>query len=656
MKKRWISIALALLMVLSLLPFGALAAETPSDSEMSGAFALQADQLADMQKTMSSAVAAEAARSGSNDGAVPLASGSSAFNYLKQKAINNGIYKSEQYLWEFRTETGKSGVTHFCIIYYPNEGSLSLASYDATSSLSVGTFIYIPSSLSMPYLALMDISNSSSSVASAYTRLYSSFSSSSTLRMEDGKGAYTVDSFPELFKNSVLLLLTAVEYEFATNAPTYSVADLGFTTYAAEMRQGGVTPKPTPTPTPTPAPTPKPTAAPSGAAEGAVTDTINWSVKDGVLTISGSGAVPTYGISDDKPWKPYQKEIHTLIVEDGITAIGERAFSHLTALKTVSLPESLKILDEWSFYNDKALTEIVIPEGVRSIESAAFYGCSLLETVWLPSTLKTIGFQAFHDCNLLSDIYYNGTSDDWNAIKLETNEEIDNATIHYNSAPAPTPTPEPKPTPTPAPKPTPTPDPKPTPTPAPKPTPTPAPAPGAKNPFTDVAKDQYYYEPVLWAVNHTPQITAGTSATTFSPAATCTRGQVVTFLWRAAGCPEPKSTSNPFTDVQSSDYFFKAVLWAAEKGVTAGTSATTFSPNDPCTRAHVVTFLWRANNKPAASGANPFSDVKAGEYYTDAVLWAVARNITQGTSATTFSPANPCTRGQIVTFLYRAMK
>ena len=232
---------------------------------------------------------------------------------------------------------------------------------------------------------------------------------------------------------------------------------------------------------------------------------------------------------------------------------------------------------------------------------------------------------------------------------------------YYEAAPTPTPTASPKPTPTASPKPTPTASPKPTPTPAPatpKPTapaePTPTPAPAAKNPFTDVAKNQYYYEPVLWAVNHTPQITAGTSATTFAPAATCTRGQVVTFLWRAAGCPEPKSTKNPFTDVKSSDYFFKAVLWAAEKGITAGTSATTFAPGAPCTRAHVVTFLWRANEKPSASGKNPFSDVKTGQYYTDAVLWAVSRNITAGTSATTFSPSNPCTRGQIVTFLWRA--
>ncbi len=168
-----------------------------------------------------------------------------------------------------------------------------------------------------------------------------------------------------------------------------------------------------------------------------------------------------------------------------------------------------------------------------------------------------------------------------------------------------------------------------------------------------MAKDQYYYDPVLWAVNQTPQITAGTSATTFSPAATCTRGQVVTFLWRAAGEPKPAGAKNPFTDVKSGDYFYSAVLWAVEKGITQGTSATTFSPNAPCTRAHVVTFLWRSEGQSRVDAKNPFGDVKSGDYYYSAVLWAVKNEITAGTSATTFSPNNPCTRGQIVTFLYR---
>ena len=176
------------------------------------------------------------------------------------------------------------------------------------------------------------------------------------------------------------------------------------------------------------------------------------------------------------------------------------------------------------------------------------------------------------------------------------------------------------------------------------------------NPFTDVYEDQYYYAPVLWAVNHTPQITNGTSANTFSPDATCTRDQIVTFLWRAMGCPEPTSTNNPFVDVKPGDYFYKPVLWAVEKGITNGMDLTHFGPTVPCSRAHVVTFLWRAHEKPAAGTSNPFVDVSAGQYYTDAVLWAVSKNITNGMDATHFGPDAPCQRGQIVTFLYRDMK
>ena len=181
----------------------------------------------------------------------------------------------------------------------------------------------------------------------------------------------------------------------------------------------------------------------------------------------------------------------------------------------------------------------------------------------------------------------------------------------------------------------------------------------AINPFADVPEGQYYYEPVLWAVNHSPQITNGTSPTTFSPNATCTRAQVVTFLWRAMGQPEPTKTDNPFTDVKEGQYYYKAVLWALEKGITTGTSATTFSPNSGCTRGQVVTFLHRAQGTPTpGSSVKPFTDVKAGQYYYEAVLWAVNHSpqITTGTSATTFSPNATCTRGQIVTFLYRSMK
>ena len=148
-------------------------------------------------------------------------------------------------------------------------------------------------------------------------------------------------------------------------------------------------------------------------------------------------------------------------------------------------------------------------------------------------------------------------------------------------------------------------------------------------------------------------MTEGTSATTFSPDAACTRAQIVTFLYRAAGSPAVKSAVNPFTDVSASDYYYNAVLWAVENGITTGTSETTFSPNESCTRAQCVTFLYRAVGSAATAKAS-FTDVSADAYYAPAVAWAVEKGVTEGTSATTFSPDAVCTRAQIVTFLYRA--
>ena len=169
--------------------------------------------------------------------------------------------------------------------------------------------------------------------------------------------------------------------------------------------------------------------------------------------------------------------------------------------------------------------------------------------------------------------------------------------------------------------------------------------------FTDVPESAYFYEPVLWAVEN--GITSGTSATKFSPYEGCTRGQVVTFLWRAAGCPEPESSYNPFSDVPSNAYYHDAVLWAAEEGITTGTSRTRFEPNATVTRAQTVTFLWRWAGSPEPGSAGSFRDVPYRAYYADAVAWAVEYGITNGTAPGLFSPAQTCTRAQIVTFLYR---
>lgn len=171
--------------------------------------------------------------------------------------------------------------------------------------------------------------------------------------------------------------------------------------------------------------------------------------------------------------------------------------------------------------------------------------------------------------------------------------------------------------------------------------------------FHDVNRFDYFYDAVKWAVDH--DITSGTGRFTFSPNAACTRAQTVTFLWRAAGSPRPASTVNPFTDVHYGDYFYQAVLWAVENGITMGTSATTFSPDATVTRAQVVTFLWRANGQPAAWNSG-FTDVSADAYYAKAVAWAVQNGITTGTGFGVFSADAACTRAQIVTFLYRNRK
>lgn len=176
-----------------------------------------------------------------------------------------------------------------------------------------------------------------------------------------------------------------------------------------------------------------------------------------------------------------------------------------------------------------------------------------------------------------------------------------------------------------------------------------------KHPFTDVPSGAYYEDAVIWAVKN--GVTVGTTPTTFSPNMSCTRAQAVTFLWNAAGKPEPTNQTTPFTDISADSYYYKAVLWATENGIVKGTSATTFSPDLACSRAHIITFLWRSEGSPMVSGtANPFADVSDDAYYTNAVLWAVKRGVTSGTSSTTFSPDNDCTRAQIVTFIYRIKK
>ena len=174
------------------------------------------------------------------------------------------------------------------------------------------------------------------------------------------------------------------------------------------------------------------------------------------------------------------------------------------------------------------------------------------------------------------------------------------------------------------------------------------------NEFIDVPASSYFYEAVMWAVES--GVTTGVSANRFDPNGVCTRAQAVTFLWRTAGSPEPETRTMPFTDVSVGSYYYDAVMWAVENGITKGTSETMFSPDATCTRAQIVAFLWRSEKSPAVGTANPFADVKSTAYYAGAVLWAVREDITRGTTNTTFSPDADCTRAQIVTFLWRCKK
>lgn len=351
--------------------------------------------------------------------------------------------------------------------------------------------------------------------------------------------------------------------------------------------------------------------------------------------------------------------VESIYIPENVSEIAYRAFSYCKSLKRIEVSENnpwfksvdgivytkdmsklIAFPEGWSgdysppahlksvgrLINCSKVNSVVIPSGQTQIFSDDFAGCKSLRYITIPKSVKKINYSSFAGCSSLTDIYYEGTAEDWNKIEITKKGEYDtgedatgiilNATKHFSSPSAPTPPPV-------------TPD----------------------AAFSDVPSGQYYTEPVTWAVEK--GITSGTGNNQFSPNTPCTRGQIVTFLWRAAGKPEPKTANNPFKDVKSSDYYYKAVQWAVENSITSGISTTAFGSEQPCTRAQAVTFMWRAAGKPGVSGG-AFSDVETGSYYADAVRWAVKNGITSGTGKTTFSPGQNCTRGQIVTFLYRA--
>lgn len=176
---------------------------------------------------------------------------------------------------------------------------------------------------------------------------------------------------------------------------------------------------------------------------------------------------------------------------------------------------------------------------------------------------------------------------------------------------------------------------------------------GMVNHFTDVPSGSYYENAVIWAVNK--GVTKGTSSNTFSPNKVCTRAEAITLLWRASGSPASNTSIKKFKDVTKDSYYYDAVAWAVEKGICFGTSKDTFSPNKNCNRAEIVTFIWRVQKSPEVNGSNPFNDVTTNAYYSKAVMWAVRENVTKGITESLFGPRNVCTRAQIVTFVWRTM-
>ena len=302
-------------------------------------------------------------------------------------------------------------------------------------------------------------------------------------------------------------------------------------------------------------------------------------------------------------------ELARVKLPSGLTAIERNLFASCNSLSEVAIPDSVTSIGYRAFAECDSLTSITIPAGVTGIETGMFSGCSSLANIYIPVSAAYVSRSAFAGCESLTDLYYGGSPAQWEGTSHLNLDDylLENVTIHYNAQAIP----------------------------------------AAVGGFTDVSANAYYADAVLWAVEN--GITSGTSATTFSPNNTCTTAQILTFLWRANGSPVV-SGDNPFSDVSTGAYYYHAALWAREKGLIFGSA---FNGDTPCTRAATVTYLWKLAGQPSA-GASGFTDVPSSASYAQSVAWAVREGITSGTSASTFSPDNTCTRAQIVTFLYRA--
>lgn len=307
-------------------------------------------------------------------------------------------------------------------------------------------------------------------------------------------------------------------------------------------------------------------------------------------------------------------------IPDGVVCVGENAFYQLgpTNCPTgVTFADSVTNIEPFAFSDCNGLTQIVLPKGLTNIGQGAFQVCENLANVTIPSSVVSIGEGAFNYCEKLKDVYYDGTKEQWGKINIDKdNEYLTRATIHFGETPKP-----------------------------------PKPSEPTVGDFTDVKASAYYADAVLWAVEN--GITAGTGGNKFSPNKTCTRDQIVTFLYRSKNSPEVTVTDQ-FTDMPKSEEFQKAISWAVEKDITVGDGKGHFLPGKGCTRVQAVTFIWRAANRPEPESIATFTDMPANSDFQKAISWASENGITSGIGNNKFGPDQTCTRGQIVTFLYNA--
>ena len=315
-----------------------------------------------------------------------------------------------------------------------------------------------------------------------------------------------------------------------------------------------------------------------------------------------------------------------ITIPDSVTFMGGATFMDCTSLTNITLSESLTDIHEVTFLYCTSLQSVDLPDSIRSIGDSAFVGCASLTSLTIPSGVTQIGGYVFHDSGL-ETIRFEGHAPQFDentfagtvaTVYYPAGDATWEETIYYSYGGYITWVPY-----------------------------------NPNNPFTDVPIGSFYEAPVLWAVEN--GITSGATETTFNPNGACLRAQVVTFLHRAEGSPAPISPVNPFTDVKKTDFFYTPVLWAVHKGITNGVSQTSFGSFTNCNRAAVVTFLWRTAGSPEPqTNRNPFTDVKKTDFFYKPVLWAVENGITAGLTATEFGPGTNCNRAQVVTFLYRA--